>query len=141
MLIKKIIINGCVTLFFAGSCSAFAQYGTGDSSLGQFLSEDPDLKQVEEKHVDVPYSRGRSIFRGAGDAPKLSYCVMHKGKSTKVKRSSMYPFKHSSYTELANKLFNCDKPGSKITTDVDMNDLIYVLYYLDVEYELSLEKA
>ena len=59
-------ITGCgqlsiVALLFLSS-SALGQYGTGESGLGRFLSENPDLKTVDEKHVDVPYEKGKSIF-------------------------------------------------------------------------------
>jgi len=141
MLVRKIIINGCVAIFLGTSFSTFAQFGTGDDSIGQFLSENPDLKQIEEKHVDVPYEKGSSVFYGRSDAPKLSYCVMHKGKKTKVKRSSMYSYKQSDYTTLSNNLFNCDKPESRIISELDRKDFIHVLYFLNVKYKLDLKKA
>ena len=141
MLIKKIIVNGCLVLLVTVSLSAFAQYGTGDDSIGQFLSEASDLKQVDEKHVNVPYARGESVFRGRGDAPKLSYCIVHKGKKSKLSRSSMYSYKHATYSALAEQLYNCDKPENKIINELPRKDFIHVLYYLNVKYKLSLEKV
>ena len=140
MLIRKVIVTIGVVLFSGMSLPVFSQYGTGDDTIGQFLSENPDLKSVDEKHVDVPYARGESVFRGRGDSPKLSYCVMHKGEKVKVKRKSMYSYKQGTYSELADKLYNCDKPDNKIINELERKDFLYVLYYLNVKYKLDLKR-
>lgn len=141
MLIRKVIVTIGVVLFFGISFPVFSQFGTGDDTIGQFLSENQDLKQVEEKHVDVPYAKGESIFRGRGDAPKLSYCVVHKGEKVKVKRSSMYSYKQETYSLLADQLYNCDKPDIKMINELSRKDFIHVLYYLNVKYKLDLKRV
>jgi len=141
MLNKKILMTGCAVLYLGVPITAYSQFGTGDDSIGQFLSENPDLKQVEEKHVDVPYAKGESIFRGRGDTPKLSYCIVHKDEKVKVKRSSMYSYKQETYSLLADQLYNCDKPDSKIMNELARKDFIHVLYYLNVKYKLDLKRA
>ena len=131
----------CIAALLFISVSALAQYGTGESGLGRFLSENPDLKTVDEKHVDVPYEKGKSIFRGRAEgAPKLDYCIVHEGQKVKIKRSSMKSYKHSTYTHLSSQLYNCAKPENKIINELPRKDFLLVLLYLDVEYKLSLER-
>jgi len=141
MLIIKRVVQGCFILIVGMSFSTFAQFGTGDDTIGQFISENPDLKAVDEKHVDVPYEKGKSVFRGRGDNKKLSYCVTHKGKKVKVTRSSMYSYKQGTYTALSEQLYNCDNLESKIINELPRKDFLYVLYYLNVKYKLNLNKA
>lgn len=130
-----------VAVFFSMlSFSVFAQYGTGENSIGQFLSENADLKSTENHHVDVAFSRGKAVFLGKADSPKLSYCVTYKGKKVKVKRKSMYPYKQGTVSELSKQLYNCDQPETQILSQLERKDFLYVLYYLDIKYKLDLER-
>ena len=136
---KKNLLAGLV--LGLASNVVFAQYGTSDDyGFGRFLSENPDLKQERGLHVDVPYERGEAVFKGRKDYPKLSYCVVNNGEKVKIKRKAMYPYKQGTYTDLSESLYNCDKPDSKIINELERNDFIHVLYYLDVKYKLDLKR-
>lgn len=136
---KRSLLVGLVLGFFSNV--ALAQYGTSDDyGFGRFLSENPDLKQERGLHVDVPFERGKAIFKGRNEYPKLSYCVVDNGGKVKIKRKSMYSYKQGTYTDLSQQLYNCDKPDRKIINELPREDFLYVLYYLDVKYKLDLKR-
>jgi len=126
----------CIPLF------GFDRFDEPDNGLDKFLDDGRhNLKVVNEKLVDVPYEKGKSVYYGRGDSPKLSYCIVHEGQKVKVKRSSMYSYKHSTFSQLADQLYNCDDPDSKIISELPRQDFIHLLYYFDVRYKLNLDKV
>ena len=140
---KKLTLLSTVlaVVLLALPVSVFSQYGTPESGLGRFLAENPDLKTVDEVHVNVPYERGKSVYRGrAENVAKLKYCIVHKGEKVKIKRSSMRSYVNGTYSGLSKQLYNCEKPDNKIINELPRKEFLEVLYYLDVEYKLSLQR-
>lgn len=137
----KLLFKFIVVFFLSLPLLALERFDEVDNGLDDFLKGNSHLKVVDEKLVDVPYERGKSIFRGrAKYLPKLSYCVVHKDRKIKVSRKSMYGYKHSTYTDLSFNLYNCDEDDSLIFDELPFKDFLKVLYYLDVKYTLNLKK-
>ena len=106
---------------------ASAQFATSENDLGRFLSENPDLKQVDEKHVDVPCERGKSVYRGRNKKlPKLKYCIVHKGEKVKIKWRSMRSYAYGAYSGLSKRLYNCDNPERQIIKELPRKEFLDV---------------
>ena len=90
--------------------------------------------------VDPTYEAGKAIYRGrASNAPKLEYCV--KGEAEEMlplKGKSVKSFKRATYNEFANALYNCEAPEKRIAQELEREDFLYVLYYLNKRHKLRL---
>ena len=121
-----------LTLLIAWSLPAFSSgsYGGGTSSYNR----DRPVRQVDQN-----YEAGKAIFTGRkSSAGKLDYCVAVDGELKKIKRSSLKDYKRTSYDEVANNLFDCNEPETKIAEKITRDELLYVLYYLNKRFRLYL---
>ncbi len=115
--------------------SAFASgsYGGGSSY---------NSGRIQQKQVDQVYETGKAIFLGRQrGVEKLSYCVKVDGELAPVKRRSVKAFKNTSYNELAQNMFNCDQPETKITNQLSRDNFLYVVYYLNKRHKLNLKSS
>ncbi len=93
----------------------------------------------EPKQIDQTYETGKALFKGRGSsAGKLNYCISVGDELLPVKRSSLQNYKNSSYNDVANQLFNCDQPDTKIAEQLTKDELLYVMYYLNKRFKLKL---
>ena len=93
------------------------------------------------KEVDAAYELGKSIYRGRKEgAPKLNYCIAEEQDKVKLKRKSIKKFKKSTYAELAQNLYDCDKPNELVSKSLSSHQLSHVLYYLDKRFKLKLSQ-
>lgn len=119
-----------VTLLLGNSVAmASGSYGGGRS-----YDTTPQVRQV-----DQTYETGKAIYKGrASSAGKLKYCVEVDNEIVPLKRKSLKPFKNASYNDVANKLYNCDSPETKIAEQLSKDEMLYVLYYLNKRFKLNL---
>jgi len=119
------------------SSDIFASGGYGGGG-GGYSSPSPR----PQRQVDQTYEVGKSIFNGRQrGAPKLSYCVMVEGEKVPVRRKSIKSFKHSNYNDLANNLYDCEEPDSKIVDKLGRDNFLYVAYYLNKRHKLYLKRS
>ena len=131
---KKSVLTGWVALAMALTWASTTN-ASGSAGLDR-------TQQLPGRLADPYYERGKSVYLGRKKGiEKYAYCVSVDGEPVKIKRKSMKPFKGTTYTELANKLFNCDEPEQLISQQLPSEELVYVLYYLDVRYKLSLTRS
>jgi len=69
---------------------------------------------------------------------RISYCVTAGDVKLPVKSKSIKPYKKTTYDNLAQNLYNCDKPDSLVANELSRDNLLYVLYYLNKRYRLNL---
>ena len=126
-----------------GSGSAYQHVGGGYSDGGNPHTSKGDYynHMNRKKKVDVAYELGKSIFKGKKEgAPKINYCVAEDQDKTKLKRKSIKKFKKTTYTELAQNLYDCDKPDELVSQSLSEHQLTHVIYYLDKRYRLKLSE-
>jgi len=100
-----------------------------------------EKQRRKPKLVDSAYELGKSVYYGRKDGtPKLSYCIISEGNKQKLKRKAVKPYKNTSFSELAINLYNCDVPEKKIKTELQRDDFLHVLYYIDSRYKLNLKR-
>lgn len=123
-----ILTSGLMTLF---SMSALASGGTlSGSSIGS---------STYQRQVDQTYETGKAIYQGRlAGSPKLSYCVAAGDEVVGLKTKTLREYKKTTYEHFAQNLYNCDKPDTLAAAELTKDDLIYVLYYLNKRYKLSL---
>ena len=91
--------------------------------------------------IDESFELGKSIYYGRKDgAPKLPYCITVEDNKKRLKSKTIKPYKNTSFSKLASNLYNCDNPEKKIKADLQRDDFLYVLYYLDTRYKLNLKR-
>ncbi len=121
--------------------------GAGGGGAGSTYStnrlpprQDDQLRTPQrQRQVDQVYETGKAIFLGRqAGVEKLSYCVKVDGELKPIKRKSVKKFKKTTYNELAQNMFNCDQPETKIATQLSRDDFLYVVYYLNKRHRLKL---
>lgn len=122
------------------SGSAFASGGGGGGG-GGFGGGSFGGGAPQPRPVDQTYEVGKAIYNGRTDnAPKLSYCVRNEeGEMVPLKGKSAKQYKRSTFNDFANALYNCDVPENRIAQELEREDFLYVLYYLDKRHKLKLE--
>lgn len=127
------VLSSLILLFVFSSIS-YASGGYGGGGYGGYNSR-------PVKQVDHAYEYGKSIYQGReSNVAKLNYCIKDEEEKVELRRSVIKKFKNTSYTELANNLYNCDVPTDLIAKSLDTNQLSHVIYYLDKRYKLKLAK-
>ena len=122
-----------MTLF---SISTFASGGGGGGYGGGSIGGSSS-RQIQ---IDNTYETGKAIFNGRRDSsPKLSYCVTSDDEVVKIKSRSLKAYKNTTYDNLAQNLYICDRPDTLVGLELTRDDLLYVLYYLNKRYKLSLK--
>lgn len=110
------------------------------SGGGGFSTSTDSFSTPAPQPVDQAYEYGKALYNGRTDEiAKMSYCVKGEEDSTKVKTSSLRPFKGTSYDELAKNLYNCDNPEQDLLAVADSTQATYIVYYLDQRYNLDLQ--
>ena len=95
--------------------------------------------QVQQRQVDQTYEVGKAIYNGRqSGVARLSYCVTAGDAKLPVKSKSLKPYKKTTYDNLSQNLYNCDKPDSLAADELSRDNLLYVLYYLNKRYNLRL---
>lgn len=131
-----IVFSTVLTFASAAFASGGGGGGYGGGGGGFSSGSAPAPRQV-----DQTYEIGKAIYRGRADsAPKLAYCV----KSTEteellpVKGKNVKAFRRGTYNEFANSLYNCDSPDTRIASELEREDFLYVIYYLNKRHNLKL---
>ncbi len=115
--------------------TAFASGGGG----GGFSSSGTNSAPRE---VDKTYEFGKSLYLGrAPGSQKVKYCVKVDGEAKKLRGRALRPFRGASQLDLANALYNCDKPEQRALLSLKKEEVAYVLYYLNKRYKLDLSSA
>ena len=116
------------------STTAFASGGGGGGSYGGGGGY-----SAPQRQVDQTYEVGKAIFNGRqSGSPSISYCVTSGDVKVPVKSKSLRGFKKTTYDNLSQNLYNCDKPDTLVASELSNDDLLYVLYYLNKRYRLGL---
>jgi len=122
------------------SGTAFASGGGGGGGGGGFggggFGGTPQARPV-----DQTYEVGKAIYNGRGqNTPKLSYCVKGEGDEiVPLKGKTAKQYKRATYNDFANALYNCDVPENRIAQELEREDFLYVIYYLNKRHRLKLE--
>ena len=110
-------------------------YASGGGGYGGGYSSSPR----PAKPKDAAYELGKAIYTGrAKGVEKISYCIGDGADKVKLKRKSVRQFKSGTYTELANNLYDCNKPGKLALNTLKGDESKYVLYYLNKRFKLNL---
>jgi len=123
-------------------------FGTDDNDIGlsdfSDRSEGPIERESKIRNayiIDESYKLGKSIYYGRKDGvPKLPYCITFEDNKKRLKTKTIKPYKNTSFSNLASNLYNCDTPEQKIKANLQRDDFLYVLYYLDARYKLNLKR-
>ncbi len=119
-----------------------ALFSISVSASGGFSSSSSSSSSSQRSQVDQTYEVGKDIFNGRQTGtPKISYCVSSDGETEPVKTKTISAYKRGAYDNLAQNLYNCDKPDTLAANELSHDDLLYVLYYLNKRYSLSLRGA
>jgi len=95
---------------------------------------------LPERKVDQTYEVGKSIYTGRrSGSPKLKYCISVENELSPVKRSSLKTYKNDTVQNFTDNLFECDKPDTKIASELSRDEFLYVVYYLNKRYRLNLK--
>jgi len=148
-LVASLLLSG--TIVNAGPEDDFPEsdhFGQDDSDFGlsdfSNRAEGPTERESKIRRayiVDESYKLGKSIYYGRKDGvPKLPYCITFKDNKKRLKTKTIKPYKNTSFSMLASNLYNCDTPEQKIKADLQRDDFLYVLYYLDARYQLNLKR-
>ena len=120
------------------STASFASGAYGGAGGG--LTGGSSVAQPRE--IDPVYEAGKAIYTGRQKGiDKINYCVKVDDQLLPVKRKTLKPYKKTSYSKLANNLFNCDQPEAQIGTQLGREDLTFVLYYLNKRHRLKLAQS
>ena len=117
-----------------------------DFGLSEFANRsegriERELRNRRKLTVDNAYELGKSVYYGQKDGvPKLSYCVSIENDKMQLKRKTIKTYKDSSFSKLASSLYNCDAPEKQIIADLQRDEFLHVLYYLDKRYKLNLKR-
>ena len=135
----KILSIVTVTVFsFICLSSVWASGGEADAVEESF---DTSVYERKQAVVDTAYETGKAVYNGRkSNVPKLSYCLKSGEEMVEVKRKTIKQFKGSSYSGLAAGLYNCET-SLAVKKDLERQDFIHVLYYLDKRYKLKLERS
>jgi len=102
---------------------------------------DRELKRRRSYIVDQSFELGKSIYYGRKDGvPRLPYCIAYEDNKKRLKTKTIKPYKNKSFSKLADNLYNCNTPEEKIKTNLQRDDFLHVLYYLDTRYKLNLKR-
>ena len=126
------------------STITYASGGDDDSSneSDSTLETLDSFREQREVVVDPTYESGKAVYTGRSkNAPKLQYCLKVGEETVKLKRKSIKQFKQSSYSTLAKNLYRCDVPTQSIKTQLEKQQFLHVLYYLNKRYKLNLARA
>lgn len=124
------------TALALSSGSVFASGGGGGGSYG---GGSYGGGQVQQRQVDQTYEVGKAIYKGRqSGVARISYCVASGELKLPVKSKSLKTYKKTTYNNLAENLYNCDKPDSLVASELSKDNLLYVLYYLNKRYNLKL---
>jgi len=123
-------------------------FGQDDTDFGRSEFSDRAEGRIEREAkrrktyiVDHSFEEGKSIYYGQKDGvPKLPYCITFGEDKKRLKTKTLKPYKNTSFSKLASSLYNCDTPEKHIKADLQRDDFLYVLYYLDTRYKLNLKR-
>ena len=133
MKISKILFSATLAL---STATAFASGGGGGYSSGGGSYSQP------QRQVDQTYEVGKAIFNGRqSGVASISYCVASGEVKLPVKGKSLSAYKKTTYDNLAQNLYNCDKPDTLVASELSNDNLLYVLYYLNKRYRLRLTSS
>lgn len=121
-------------LAFLLPSAAFASGGFGGGG-SSYSSPEP------AQRVDQAYEYGKSLYFGRVKGQVISYCIVSKGESTPIKRSSIREARGLSYAELGNALHNCSDIQQSMASILNDSQLNAVAYYLNKRYRLRLRRA
>jgi len=123
---------------FIGSSHVLASGGESEDNES---FEEFDTSTYDQPVVDPAYEAGKAVYTGRkSNAPKLSYCLKDGEELVKLKRKTIKPHKKGSYSSLATSLYNCDT-RTFVKQELERQDFINVLYYLDKRYRLKLQRS
>ena len=135
MKIDKLLL--ALLLTFSTSI-AFASGGYGGG--GGYSGGSSSAPRATPK--DQVYEYGKALYKGRIKAVgKVPMCFKTNEGVVKVKKSTLKPYKASSYQELANQLYLCDQPDQAVSTKLNGKQLGYVIYYLNKRYKLNLTQS
>lgn len=126
-----------ITIALSGT-TAFASGGGGGGGFGGGGGS----YSQPQRQVDETYEVGKAIFNGRqSGVASISYCVASGDVKLPVKSKSLSDYKKTTYDNLSQNLYNCDKPDTLIATELSNDNLLYVLYYLNKRYRLKLSSS
>ena len=142
-------MKNLILLMFAFGAATLSHSTITHASGGDDYSNEEDstletLESFREQQVvvDPTYESGKAVYTGRSkNAPKLQYCLRVGEETVKLKRKSIKQFKQSSYSDLAKNLYRCDVPAQAIKTELEKQQFLHVLYYLNKRYKLNLARA
>lgn len=95
-----------------------------------------------QRQVDEIYEFGKAAYKGRIEGTeKIKYCVKHKDKLKKVKRSTVKQFRNGPTLNFARALLDCKQPDRLALTTMEREHVPAVLYYLNKRYRLELEES
>ena len=136
----KVLCTVIIT-FFSFICLSSAWASGGDDANETDDSFDTSVYERKQVVVDTAYESGKAVYNGRKrNVPKLSYCLKDGEEMVELKRKTIKQFKGSSYSGLAAGLYNCET-SLAVKQDLERQDFIHVLYYLDKRYKLKLQRS
>ena len=137
-MLAKFALVFSTAVIFSGAALAS---GGGGGGGGGFGGGSLGGSAPAPRPVDQTYEVGKAIYNGRADsAPKLSYCVKGEGNEmVPLKGKTAKEYKRATYNDFANALYNCDVPENRIAQELEREDFLYVLYYLNKRHKLKLE--
>ena len=95
---------------------------------------------LDKKKVDPKFEQGKAIFSGRDkSAAMIRYCVFHRGKLLKVKRSTVKQFRHKPIEHFESHVVDCKNPNQSAFDQLSDQHRQLVTYYLDKRFWLRLE--
>ena len=94
---------------------------------------------TQQASSDQFYELGKYIYTGKSKKiGKFRYCIdTGKGK-TLIKKTNLKQFRGQSFSNIADKLYDCDSPNIQVSNYMKDKHLTLVVYYLNQRYQMGL---
>lgn len=103
------------------------------------ISTKPGLRKIQTAS-DPHYELGKYIYTGKSKKiGKFNYCIDTGTNKSLIKETRVGQFKGQSFSEIANKLYDCDSPNIKVSSYMQDKHLSLVIYYLNKRYNMGLK--
>ncbi len=136
---NKSLVVAVFSFFFSSSVLASGGYSGGDSyGSGSYGTSKP------AKKVDHAYENGKAIYKGRVKGKSVSYCITAANKgnaSVAVKRRTIKQLKGATYSDVGERLHNCENPKETMKVLLTQYQLNSVAYYLNKRYKLNLARS
>ena len=116
--------------FASGSVGGGGGYGGGTG--GSY--------QSAPRAVDERYEYGKAVFNGRISGIKAyQYCLDIDGEKKPLKRKTIKAYKKKTQLELANAIYDCERPELLVGQEMAKAEFSFLVYYLNKRYRLKLK--